>query len=37
MQYTLDEILHPPKIDTRTGEEITAEVCARTGIVILED
>lgn len=37
MQYTLDEILHPPKMDLRSGEEITAEVCAKTGIVIMED
>lgn len=37
MQYTLDEMLQPQKIDNRTAEEITAEVCEKTGIVILED
>ena len=37
MQYSFYELIHPQKIDNRTGEEITAEVCEKTGIVILED
>ena len=34
---TLYEIMHPAPVDTRTGEEITRDVCERAGITIIED
>lgn len=37
MQYSLNELLHPEKEDTRTGEEITEDFCKKSGIVIEEE